>query len=174
MLQESLFSTYCCRHPSRSMSLLVLGQLLKFRNFESRFLKRNIQGGPSGHGIQFVDIKLKVLPQYELLILKRNSYVNVNVNKRLSSTRWTTLYTIHLLHKKYQNELNCKPLVILIDHYQSLSSSSHGASSVLSCSNFSNFNAYALIVLCDDICSGLAADWRQLYKNRSSRKTDSQ
>ena len=43
-----------------------------------------IQGGPSGRGIQYVDIKLKVPPQYKLLILKRNSYFNVN--KRLSSS----------------------------------------------------------------------------------------
>ena len=38
----------------------------------------------------FVDIKFKVLQLYKLLILKRNSYCNVN--KRLSFTRWTTLY----------------------------------------------------------------------------------
>ena len=29
-----------------------------------------IQGGPSGRGIQFADIKLKVPPLYKLLILK--------------------------------------------------------------------------------------------------------
>jgi len=40
--------------------------------------------------MQFVDIKLKVPPMYKLLILKRNYYFNVN--KSLSSTRWTTLY----------------------------------------------------------------------------------
>ena len=28
----------------------------------------------------FVDIKIKVPPQYELLILKRNSYFNVNIS----------------------------------------------------------------------------------------------
>ena len=49
-----------------------------------------LQGGPSSHGIQFVDMKLKVLLQYTILILKRNSYFNVN--KRLSSTRLATLY----------------------------------------------------------------------------------
>ena len=50
-----------------------------------------LQGGPSGRGTMFVDIKFKVPPQYELLILKHNSYCNVN--ERLSSTRWTTLYS---------------------------------------------------------------------------------
>ena len=35
-------------------------------------------------------MKLKVPPQYKLLILKCNSYFNVN--KRLSLTRWTILY----------------------------------------------------------------------------------
>ena len=50
----------------------------------------DVQGGPSGRGIQFVDIKFKVLRQYELLMLKRKSYFNVN--KSLSATRWTTLY----------------------------------------------------------------------------------
>ena len=49
-----------------------------------------IQGGPSGRGILFVDIKLKVQPQYKLIILERNSFFEVN--KRLSSTRWATLY----------------------------------------------------------------------------------
>ena len=48
-----------------------------------------LQGGPSGRGMQFVDIQLNVPPQYHLFILKRNS--NFNVNKGLSSTRWTTL-----------------------------------------------------------------------------------
>ena len=33
-------------------------------------------GGPSGRGTLLFDIKLKVPPQYELLILKRNSYFN--------------------------------------------------------------------------------------------------
>ena len=45
-----------------------------------------VQGGPSGCRTLFVDIKLKVLPLYELLMLKSNSYFNVN--KRLSATRW--------------------------------------------------------------------------------------
>ena len=47
----------------------------------------NVQGGSSGRGTLFVDIKLKVPPQYELLILKRNSYFKV------IATRWTTLYS---------------------------------------------------------------------------------
>ena len=50
-----------------------------------------VQRGPSGCGIQFVDIKLKVLMQCKLPILKRNSYFKVN--KRLSSARWATLYS---------------------------------------------------------------------------------
>ena len=33
-----------------------------------RAAKRDVQGGPPGRGTLFVDIKLKVLPQYELLI----------------------------------------------------------------------------------------------------------
>ena len=33
-------------------------------------------GGPSGRGTLLFDIKLKVPPQHELLILKRNSYFN--------------------------------------------------------------------------------------------------
>ena len=37
-----------------------------------------VQGGPSGCRTLFVDIKLKVLPLYELLMLKSNSYYNVN------------------------------------------------------------------------------------------------
>ena len=36
--------------------------------------RRTIQCGPSGRGTLFVDIKFKVLPQYKLIILKRNSY----------------------------------------------------------------------------------------------------
>ena len=36
-------------------------------------LEMTIQGGPSGLGILFDDIILKVVPQYKLLILKRNS-----------------------------------------------------------------------------------------------------
>ena len=49
-----------------------------------------VQGGLSGRRQHFVDIKLKAPPQYKLLILKCNSHLNVN--KRLSLTRWTTLY----------------------------------------------------------------------------------
>ena len=49
-----------------------------------------MQGGPSGRRTLFAVIKLKVPPQYKLLILKCNSYFNVI--KSLSSTRWTTLY----------------------------------------------------------------------------------
>ena len=55
-----------------------------------------VQGGPSGRGILFVDIKLKVLPHYELLLLQ-NATLFSKVTKRLSSTRWATLYT----RKKY-------------------------------------------------------------------------
>ena len=50
----------------------------------------HIHCGPCGRGTLFVDIKLKVPPQYTLLMLKRNSYFNVN--KRMSTTRWTTMY----------------------------------------------------------------------------------
>ena len=46
-----------------------------------------VQGGPSGHRTQLIYIKLKVPPQHKLLILKCNSYFNVN----MSLTRWTTL-----------------------------------------------------------------------------------
>ena len=45
-----------------------------------------LQGGSSGR----VDIQLKVLPDYKLLILKRNFYFNIN--RSLSATRWATLY----------------------------------------------------------------------------------
>ena len=55
-------------------------------------LIKSIQGGPSGHGTQFFDIKLKVMPQYKLLVLK--CYPYCNANKSLYSTRWTTLYNI--------------------------------------------------------------------------------
>ena len=48
----------------------------------------SLQGGPSGRGTQFIDIKLKVPPQHKLR--KGNSGFDVNI--RLSSTRWTTLY----------------------------------------------------------------------------------
>ena len=37
----------------------------------SLYLNIYIQGGPSGRGMLFVDIKLKVQPEYKLLILKR-------------------------------------------------------------------------------------------------------
>ena len=56
-------------------------------------MKPGLHGGPSGLGMQFVDIKLKVLLEYKLLILKHNSYSNVN--KRLSVTRWALHF--HLL-----------------------------------------------------------------------------
>ena len=52
--------------------------------------RRNaVQGGPYGLGTLFADIKLKVPLQNILLILKHNCYFNVN--KRLSTTRLTTL-----------------------------------------------------------------------------------
>ena len=37
-----------------------------------------LQGGRSGHGTLFDDIKLRVWPQEKVLILKRNSYLNPN------------------------------------------------------------------------------------------------
>ena len=37
-----------------------------------------VQGGPSGSGTLFVDIKFRVPPEYKLLILKHNFYVYVN------------------------------------------------------------------------------------------------
>ena len=40
--------------------------------------------------MQFVNIKWKVPPEYKLLILKQNSYSNVN--KNLSATGWASLY----------------------------------------------------------------------------------
>ena len=46
---------------------------------------KQLQGGPSGRGTQFADIKIK----YELLIVKLNSYLNVNTS--LTPTRWTTM-----------------------------------------------------------------------------------
>ena len=49
-----------------------------------------VRGGTSGRGKLFVDIKLKVLPQHKLRILMHNYYFFVH--KRLSTTRWTTLY----------------------------------------------------------------------------------
>ena len=52
----------------------------------------NLQGCPSGRGKQFVDIQSKVLPHNKLLVLKQTSYSIVL--KRLSLTRWTTLYPL--------------------------------------------------------------------------------
>ena len=49
---------------------------------------------PFGRRKQFVDIQLKVLSQYKLIILKRNS--NCNVNKSMTSTRWATMYSMRL------------------------------------------------------------------------------
>ena len=37
-----------------------------------------VQGGPSGRGTLFVNIKLEVLPQYKLLLLKCNLYFSVD------------------------------------------------------------------------------------------------
>ena len=59
------------------------GRATKFLNSsstEGRWLmmrEGDVQDGPSGRGKRFVGIKLKVLPQYKLLIPKRNSYFNV-------------------------------------------------------------------------------------------------
>ena len=63
----------------------------EFKNFTLSFLSQ-LQGGSSGRGIQFVDMKLKVLLQCKRLILKRNCYCNVN--KMLSLTSLTTLYSV--------------------------------------------------------------------------------
>ena len=43
-----------------------------------------VQGGPSGRGTVFLDIKFKVPSQFKLPI-------QLEVNKRLSSTRWATM-----------------------------------------------------------------------------------
>ena len=51
---------------------------------------QKLQGDPSGRGTLFVDINSTVPPHNELLILKRKSYFNFR--KRLSWTRWTTMY----------------------------------------------------------------------------------
>ena len=53
---------------------------------------RPIQGGPSGRGAMFVDIKFKVPSQYKLL--KRNS--QFEINKRLSARRIRQSRTWHL------------------------------------------------------------------------------
>ena len=52
------------------------------------FFSAGVQGGPSGCRTQLVDIKFIVPSQFKLIILKRNSYCNVN--KSLSSNRWNT------------------------------------------------------------------------------------
>ena len=62
-----------------------------------------LQSGLSGRGALFVDIKLKVPPQPKLLRLKCCSYCNVN--KRLSSTRWTTLYITWAAHLESHSSL---------------------------------------------------------------------
>ena len=41
----------------------------------------DVQGGPSGRGIQFVDIKLKVPPQYQLIIQSGAAYIGREVLK---------------------------------------------------------------------------------------------
>ena len=50
-------------------------------------VQQKLQGGPSGRGMQFVDIKLKVPPEYKFLILNAIQHVNNN----LSATRWASL-----------------------------------------------------------------------------------
>ena len=74
--------------------------LFHFKNFivplKSPYLYNSllqVQGGPSGRGTLFVEIKFKVLSQYKLLRLKCNCQFEVNI--RLSSTRWTTLYVCY-------------------------------------------------------------------------------
>ena len=59
---------------------------------QSLTFRKYVQGGSSGRGTLFVDIKFKVLSQFKLLILKCNS--QFEVNKRLFATRWATLCTI--------------------------------------------------------------------------------
>ena len=49
-----------------------------------------LQGGPSGQGKVFVDIKVKVQSQYRPLLLKRN--FQIAVNKNSSTTTWATLH----------------------------------------------------------------------------------
>ena len=51
-----------------------------------------VQGGPFGRGTLFVDINVKFPPLYKLLILKSNSYSNVN-KRPDQMTRWTTMYS---------------------------------------------------------------------------------
>ena len=65
-----------------------------FESKKKKEIKYNIHGGPSGPGAPFDDFKLKVPLHFKLKIhtvylLNGNSYCNVN--KRLCSSRWTTL-----------------------------------------------------------------------------------
>ena len=76
--------------------------------FYDVWISLTIQGGPSGRGTQFVDIKLKLMPQYKLLILNRNSYFNVS--KRLSSTRRTTLYMYRVAQNHGKQVLRISPI----------------------------------------------------------------
>ena len=76
----------------------VYQEVLPRHNSIMRLRDRGTKGVPSGCGTLFVDVKLKVLPLYKFLILKRNSYCNVN--KRVSSTRWTTLYLHCQCHRR--------------------------------------------------------------------------
>ena len=69
--------------------LAELALLHAFAHVPDNMHRWSLQGGPSGRGTLFVDITIKVLLHYKPLILKLNSYLNVN--KSLSSTRWTTL-----------------------------------------------------------------------------------
>ena len=69
------------RHDLLEGSLLGPGRLMKPKGqilHHSAAETKNLQGGPSGSETQFVDLKLKVPPQFELLILKRCSNFNVN------------------------------------------------------------------------------------------------
>ena len=88
--------------PACLVGTTVLTLLSGLSRQSRRYFPPIVQGGPSGHGVQFVDIKLTVPPLYTLLIRKRNYYVNVN--KSLSLTRWTTLHG-----ETYAGDLKLRP-----------------------------------------------------------------
>ena len=71
------------RHPV--VTFLLVGLFVLDVASGTKYIQKYLQGGPSARGIQFVDIKLKVPPQYELLLLNRNSYFNVNKTSPLTT-----------------------------------------------------------------------------------------
>ena len=77
-----------CRYPDIYLSSMKKEKWSRIQSTPDP----EIQGGPSGRRALFADIEFKVLTQYKLLILKRNS--SFNVNKRLTSTGRTTLYRV--------------------------------------------------------------------------------